>query len=94
MTAKRKQPRGDVAPRFQIVTLNKLSNLKLGDRVAYRDPIGRERVGTVSRLDLARNVVMAHVRGEIRDQRITVRNFVRIEARTARNIIDTNRDED
>jgi hypothetical protein len=75
------------APKLQIFTDNKLSELRIGDRVIYRDPMNRERIGSVCSVDLARGTVIALSSDGMRKQRVTVRNFLRIEARTAKNIL-------
>ena len=67
------------------MTVNKLASIQLGDKVAYRDPMGREHVGVVSEL-VARGVVMVRVADQFGKQRITARNFVRIEARSERSV--------
>lgn len=72
-------------PSFRDETANRFASIRLGDKVAYSDVSGRERVGVVSKL-VARGVVMARVSGELCEQRITTRNFVRIEVRAAGDI--------
>jgi hypothetical protein len=78
------------APRLRTVTINKLSQLRVGDRVVYRDEMNREHVGTVSSLDFAHGAVIAQSPDGLCNQRVTARNFVGIEARTARNITEGN----